>query len=233
MKDTLTSLKRLAAEKAVDYVESGMVVGLGTGSTAVFAVEAIGRRLREGSLTDIVAIPTSEATRRHAEALHIPLTDFAQHAAIDIAIDGADEIAPDLALIKGLGGALLREKVVETASKQFIVVADHTKLVDRLGTKSPLPVEVVPFAEHVARRHLAALSARPELRRVAGSQTYFTDNGNLIFDCTFEQGIDDPLALAAAIRQQPGIVEHGLFLNLATHAIVAAPDKLHVITRSL
>lgn len=227
----MNDLKRLAAEKAVESVQSGMVIGLGTGSTAVHAVNAIGRRLQEGSLTDISAIPTSEATRAQAESLGIPLTDFAQHPVLDLSIDGADEIGPDLALIKGLGGALLREKVVETASKQFIVIADHTKLVDRLGTKAPVPVEVVPFAEHLAWHHLTSLGSRPDLRRTATNDVYLTDNGNIIFDCTFKDGLDDPAALAHAIEQHPGVMAHGLFLGIATQAIVAAPHKLHMIVR--
>ncbi len=225
----IEELKRQAAEKAVAFIESGMVVGLGTGSTAVHATRAVGRMLQDGSLSDIIAIPTSEATAREAEKWRIPLTTLQNNPIVDITIDGADEIAPNLDVIKGLGGALLREKIVAAASKQLIIVADERKIVPQLGTVSPVPVEVIPFAQRPVAEFLASLSARVVLR-VKEGQTFITDEGNIILDCHFD-GIEDAAALGQAIRSQPGVVEHGLFLNMAARAIVAASDGITILKR--
>ncbi len=211
-------LKRLAAEKAVEYVESGMVLGLGTGSTAVFMVRAIGRLLANGRLQNIIAIPTSEATAREAEKWNIPLTTLDVHPVIDVTIDGADEIAPDLGLIKGLGGALLREKITAVSSKKLIIISDDSKVVQHLGEKAPIPVEVIPFARQPVYAYLQSLGAK-----VIEREGFITDENNIILDCHFGK-IDDPYSLAEKIRQQPGVVEHGLFLNMAATAVIASKD---------
>lgn len=227
----ITELKRQAAETAVTFIESGMVVGLGTGSTAVHAVRAVGRLLQQGTLQNIVAIPTSEQTARDAEALHIPLVTFDTHPVIDITIDGADEADPNLDVIKGLGGALLREKIVAAVSKRFVIVADHSKRVTQLGSKAPVPVEVIPFAERPVADYLQSLGARVEKRLdKVGERPYRTDENNIILDCYFGP-IPQPRQLATAIRQQPGVVEHGLFLGMATDVIFATPDGIVSLTR--
>ncbi|MBE2220306.1 MAG: ribose-5-phosphate isomerase RpiA [Anaerolineae bacterium] len=232
MSKTIEDLKREAGEAAAAYVVSGMVVGLGTGSTAVHAVRAIGRMLQNGRLHNIVGIPTSEETRREAERLGIPLTNFDENPTIDITIDGMDEIDPEFNLIKGLGAALLREKIVATASKQMIVVGDDRKLVDKLGTRAPVPVEVIPFARQPVAAYLKSLGSRPVLRleRETG-QPVITDENNIILDCWFDGGLDNPVAMGQAIRSQPGVVEHGLFFNLATRAVVAAPAGIQILER--
>jgi ribose 5-phosphate isomerase A len=230
MTTDISELKRLAAEKAVESVESGMIVGLGTGSTAVHALRAIGRLLREGDLRNIVGIPTSEATARQARTLAIPLGTLDEHPVIDLAIDGADEIDPDLNLIKGLGGALLREKIVAMASKCFMVVGDYRKQVSQLGTRAPVPVEVIPFARYPVTAYLKSLGARVVTRKEDGER-FRSDEGNIILDCHFD-GIKDPEQLAHAIRSQPGIVEHGLFLGIASTAIVATPTGIQELQRA-
>ena len=228
----ITELKRQAAEKAVEFIQSGMVVGLGTGSTAVHAVRAIGRLLQSGALKNIVAIPTSEETAHEAESLQIPLVTFDTHPGIDITIDGADEIALNLDVTKGLGGALLREKIVAASSRRFIIVADHTKRVTQLGSKAPVPVEVIPFAERPVADYLHLLGARVEKRlEKGGERPFITDENNIILDC-YLPPIQNPQQLAAAIRQQPGVVEHGLFLHMATDAILATPGGIEHLTRS-
>lgn len=227
----IAELKRQAAEKAVEFIESGMVVGLGTGSTAVHATRAVGRLLQEGKLQNIVAIPTSDKTAREAELLHIPLVTFDTHPIIDITIDGADEADPNLDVIKGLGGALLREKIVAVVSKRFIIVADHTKRVTQLGSKAPVPVEVIPFAERPVTDYLKSLGARVEKRmHDGGGRPFRTDENNIILDC-YLNPIANPQQLAAAIRQQPGVVEHGLFLSLATDVILSTPNGIEHLCR--
>lgn len=226
----LEGLKQLAAEKAVEFIESGMVVGLGTGSTAIHATRAIGRMLQDGQLQNIVAIPTSEVTARAADELMIPLTTLDQHPNVDLTIDGADEIDPRLDLIKGLGGALLREKIVACASKQLIIVSDDRKRVPILGSRAPVPVEVIPFAYRPVGAYLESLGARVVMR-TAGGRTFITDEGNIILDAYFDP-IADPNWLAQTIRSRPGVVEHGLFLNLATMAIVASPSGIEVMCRT-
>lgn len=228
----IAGLKRQAAEKAVELIESGMVVGLGTGSTAVHATRAVGRLLQEGKLQNIVAIPTSDKTAREAESLHIPLVTFDTHPVIDITIDGADEADPNLDVIKGLGGALLREKIVAVVSKRYVIVADHTKRVTQLGSKAPVPVEVIPFAERPVADYLKSLGARVEKRlEEDGKRPFITDENNIILDC-YLNPIPNPQQLAIAIRQQPGVVEHGLFLGLATDVILATPTGIEHFRRS-
>ena len=219
----IEELKRQAGEKAVEFVQPGMVIGLGTGSTAVHAVRKIGRLWQAGKLPGIFCIPTSEATAREAEKFGLPLTSLNEQPLVGITIDGADEIAPDFDLIKGLGGALLREKIVAAASRRMVVVSDYRKEVPRLGARAPLPVEVIPFAQRPVTEYLQSLGAQVTLR-MAGTRPFITDEQNIILDCTFDGGISHPARLAQAIRARPGVVEHGLFLGLATDVILAAPD---------
>src|SRR5271165_3540274 len=208
--------KEAAGRAAAELVRDGDVVGLGTGSTAYFAVLALGERVKSG--LKIIGIPTSLQTEDLARAVGIPLTTLDEHPEIDIDIDGADEIDPELRLIKGGGGALLREKVVASASKKMVVVADSGKLVPVLG-KFPLPIEIISFARAVVEKRIVALGASPKLRTRPDGSPYLTDNGNQILDCSFGE-IRDPAALALALSQIPGIVEHGLFIGLAELALV-------------
>jgi ribose 5-phosphate isomerase A len=208
--------KQLAARAAVKLVESGSVVGLGSGSTANHAIRFLAERIREG--LKIVGVPTSQRTKNLAEQLGIPLTTLEEHSQLDIDIDGADEVDPHLNLIKGGGGALLREKIIASASRRFIVVAESTKQVQRLG-KFPLPVEVIPFAEPVIRPRIEALGAQVKLRRYAYDNPFVTDEGHHILDCSFGQ-ISDPAALSDALHAIPGVVEHGLFIGMAEIAFI-------------
>lgn len=226
----LEHFKRLAGEKAVDRVKDGMVLGLGTGSSAKYATVKIGQLWQSGALKDIVGIPTSKATEILAQEYDIPLIPLHQCPAIDVAIDGADEIDPKLDLIKGLGGALLREKMVESRAKKLIIVADDSKLVEKLGTRGPLSVEVVQFAWQASAQWLASLNCQPVLR---GGETdpFITDNHNYILDCTFPNGIDNPAELNILLNNQPGIIGHGLFLGMAFEAIVAGENGVEVIRK--
>ncbi len=225
----IEELKRQAAERAVEYIQSGMVVGLGTGSTAVFAVRRIGELLAEGRLQRIVGIPTAEVTAREAERAGIPLGTLDDHPVVDVTIDGADEIDPHLNLIKGLGGALLREKIVAAASRRLIIIADDSKRVEQLATRAPVPVEVIQFARRPVADYLASLGAQVVERRKDGER-FITDEGNLILDCHFP-GLPNPSEIAQLIRAQPGVVEHGLFLGMATEAIVAGERGVLVLER--
>lgn len=213
------NVKQLAAEKAVEYVEDGMKVGLGTGSTAYWAIRKLGERVSEG-LT-ITAVATSRASEEQARELGIPLVAFGDIDSLDLTIDGADELDSSLQLIKGGGGALLREKIVASNSTRMIVIADEGKVVDMLG-KFPLPVEIVPFAWEWTVAELAKLGCQPELRR-SGEELYKTDNGNYIADCRFE-AIEAAPKLAETIQSIPGVVDHGLFIGIAAMAIVGKHD---------
>lgn len=215
--------KRLASEWAADLVEPGMVVGLGTGSTAIFAVRRIARRLRDGSLHDIVGIPTSEGTRAAAVEEGIPLTDLQQHPVIDLTIDGADEVDPAYNLIKGGGGALLREKIVAQASRREIIVIDATKRSGRLGTLHALPVEVVDFGWRPEALHLERDGAVVTLRSGSGGSPFRTDGGNFILDCAMDP-IVDPAALATSLLARAGVVQVGLFCGLTTDLVIGTPD---------
>ena len=219
--------KRLAAEAAAELVESGMVVGIGTGSTAAYMIQALARRIQAG-LHIIGAVPTSEATEQLASSLGIPLTNLNTHPELDLTIDGADEIDSHLNLIKGGGGALLREKIVASASHRFIVIADATKQVTQLGLKAALPVEAIPFAATPVSRHLQALGALVQVRQ-RWNQVFLTDNGNIILDCSFPNGIADPANLEASIRHIVGVVESGLFLNMAERALIGGPEGVKQI----
>ena len=213
------ALKRAAAEAAVGLVEDGMVVGLGTGSTARFAVEALGRRHRDG--LRFLGIPTSERTAAQATALGIPLTSFAEHRRIDLTIDGADEVERgSLNLIKGLGGALLREKIVASVSRRLAIIVDGEKLVDRLGTRSPVPVEVVAFSLELNQAALEGLGADVRQRLSATGEPFVTDSGNRILDCAFGP-IADPAGLEERINRVVGVVECGLFIGRADQVFAA------------
>ncbi len=216
----LDEAKREAAERAAREVCSGMVVGLGTGSTAKFAVEAIGRRLALGELENVSGIPTSTRTRELAISVGIPLTDLNAHPVVDLTLDGADEVDPEGNLIKGGGGALLREKIVASASCRFLIVVDETKLVARLAEVFPLPVEVVSFGWKVHEAGLRELGADPVLRVDAAGMPFRTDEGHHIIDCVFAGGISDLRATDNAIRSRPGVVETGLFLDMSPEVFV-------------
>ncbi len=220
--------KDAAGRAAAELVRDGDVVGLGTGSTAYFAVVALGERVKAG--LKIAGIPTSIQTADLARAVGIRLTTLDEHPEIDITIDGADEVDPQLRLIKGGGGALLSEKVVAFASKKMIVVADSAKIVPVLG-KFPLPVEVISFARTVVEKKIASLGASPKLRTKPDGSPYLTDNGNPILDCSFGK-IADPPALALTLSDIPGVVEHGLFIGLASVALIGRGDRIEEI-RSL
>ena len=216
--------KRLAAQKSLEFISDGMVVGLGTGSTATHFIRLLGEKVQRG--LRVRGISSSKASEELAKSLSIPIIDLQQCPEIDVAIDGADEVGPGLALIKGGGGALLREKIVASAAKRFIVVADSTKVVKRLG-KFPLPVEVIPMASTLVARKLLELGLASKIRRLKTGAEFITDEGNLILDCASVE-IQDPDALAASIRKIIGVVEHGLFLNMAEMALIA--DGAKVVT---
>lgn len=218
----MSEVKRLAAREAVKLVRDGMTLGLGSGSTATLFIEELGASLRRGDVKQIVGIPTSNASEQLARSLSIPIVDFSTHEGPDLAIDGADEVDPDLNLIKGLGGALLREKIVEQTAKTLVIIVDDTKIVPTLGTKGPLPVEVTPFALDSHERFLRSLGATPELRKEADGKPFVTDNHNYIFHCRFANGIADPTALARKLADRAGVVEHGLFLGMASTVIIAS-----------
>ena len=223
-------LKKKAAECAVEFVQSGMVVGLGTGSTTGFAIELIGEAIKAGRLKNIVGIPSSLQTERLANEFGIPLTTFEKHTEIDLTIDGADEVDPQLNLIKGGGGALLREKVLAQASHRNIIIVDEGKLSQRLGTNWPVPIEIIPFAWQVETHYLTSLGAKVILRKKSDGNLFTTDQDNFILDCDF-----GPIAhadeLANQAGQRAGIVEHGLFVELATDVIVAGQDGIRHLTR--
>jgi ribose 5-phosphate isomerase A len=221
-------LKRAAAERAVEFVESGMVLGLGTGSTAAFVLERLAERVARG--LSVIAIPTSEHTAAQARRIGIPLTSFAEHRRLDLAIDGADEVArASLDLIKGRGGALLREKIVAAASARFVVVVDDEKLVERLGEKAPVPVEIVQFGWQATAAALERVGAEPELRRSEGGP-FVTDGGNFILDCRFGP-IDDPQRTEQQINRIVGVVENGLFVGRSSAVVVASEGGIEIMTR--
>jgi len=216
----LLAQKRDAAERAAALVGPGMVVGLGSGSTALMVVEEIARRLSGGGLSGIVGVPTSRATARHAAARGLALTDLEQHPVIDLAIDGADEATPDGDLLKGMGGALLREKVVALAARRLVIVIDESKKTDRLGRRHPLPLAVAPFGWSTHQAAVRDLGGEAALRRDAAGAPYVTDDGSFILDCRFRDGIPDPAAVDRALRTRPGVLETGLFLGLRPEVIV-------------
>ncbi|ADV68005.1 ribose 5-phosphate isomerase A [Deinococcus maricopensis] len=224
----LEALKKDAALRAVTFIRSGMRVGLGTGSTAKYAIEELGRKVTSGELTGITAVATSEASDALARAVGITVEDLDPRP-FDVAIDGADEIDPQLNLIKGLGGALLREKLVEIQAREFIVIADHTKIVTALGEKAPLPIEVAQFGVVSTTERLRALGATGELR-MNGDRPFVTDNGNFIFHARFPAG-HDLTAAERSLKGTLGVVDTGLFIGMATRAFVAAPEGVRELHR--
>jgi ribose 5-phosphate isomerase A len=222
------ALKRAAAARAVADVADGMVLGLGSGSTAAFAIEALAARVAAG--LRVVGIASSERSAAMARRLGVPLASFAEHRRLDLTIDGADQVERGtLALVKGLGGALLREKIVASASAQMTVVVDETKLVDGLGGKTPLPVEIVAFGWQTVLDRLAALGCTPRLRRV-GQTPFVTDGGNYIADCAIGE-IPDPAGLEARLSGIVGVIETGLFVGMASKVVVGRPGGVEVIER--
>lgn len=216
--EQLEMRKREAALRALDLVTSGTTVGLGSGSTARYFVEGLGERLRDGALRDVNGVPTSDGTEALARRHGIPIAELGEHG-VDIDVDGMDEVTPALDAVKGLGGAMAREKIVAAAARRFVLIGDDRKRVTRLGERSPVPVEALPFGVRRTGQRLRELGARPVLRLV-GEQPYRTDNGNLVLDCHFD-GPFDPAGLADALGALPGVVEHGLFLGMAARAFVA------------
>jgi ribose 5-phosphate isomerase A len=225
--------KRAAAAHAVTFVRPGMRLGLGTGSTARHFIELLAERVRSG--LNVSAVPTSQATQAQAERLGIALTTLDETPELDLTVDGADEIAPDLSLIKGGGGALLREKIVAAASARMVVIADESKWVDTLG-RFPLPIEIVPFGSTVTRRTIESVATEAgcpgpaPLRRTQDGHAFVTDGGHWLIDAQLQR-IADPLALAAGLSAIPGVVEHGLFIGLARTAIIASPSGVRVVER--
>jgi ribose 5-phosphate isomerase A len=228
--DKATQLKQAAAEFAAGLVEDGMLVGLGTGSTAYYLVAALGRRVQEG--LRITGVSTSEKTAAQARSLGIPLSDLGENPQLDLTIDGADEVeSGTLNLLKGLGGALLREKIVASASKRMIVIVDASKIVARLGSHAPVPIEVIPFGWQAVEKRLQDLGAVPTLRRNPTGETFVTDGGHYILDCVF-----GPIAqvneLALNLDRMVGIVEHGLFLGIASRVLIGKPSGVETLLPS-
>lgn len=229
------NLKQQAAEFALQYVKSGMFLGLGTGSTTAYFIQALGERLAAGRLQDVQAVPTSNGTVAKAKEAGIPLTTLAdlyqqrKPPLLDLAVDGADEVDPDLNVIKGLGRALLREKIVEIQTEQFIVIVDESKIVPRLGTRGPLPVEITPFEAKAHVQWLSSLGCRAELWLEEDGSLVVTDNGNYLALLTFDGGIPNAHALALVLAERPGVVEHGLFLDMVSKVIVAGATGIRAI----
>jgi ribose 5-phosphate isomerase A len=226
----LNKLKKKAAIEAVKNVESGMVLGLGTGSTANFAIREISRLLKEGSLKDIVGIPSSKQTEKLALELGIPLITFEQKSEIDINIDGADEVDPDLNLIKGGGGALLREKIIAQSSKKNIIVVDEKKLSQKLGNNWAVPVEIIEFAYKPVAKYIEELGAEVILRENQNGEIFRTDQGNIIVDCNFGQ-IENLSKLNEVLNSKAGIAEHGLFIGIADEVIIGKPNTIEFLKK--
>jgi ribose 5-phosphate isomerase A len=229
--DPITELKCQAGYRAAEFVRSDTIVGLGHGSTAIHAIRRIAQLLREGHLHDILGVPCSRQVERDARELGILLTTLDEHPVVDLTIDGADEVDPDLNVIKGGGGALLREKIVAQATRREIIVVDEGKLSPALGTRWAIPIEVVPFGWPVQLAYLESLGGRPILRRREDGEPFFTDQGNLILDCDFGP-LADPAALGAQLDVRAGIVEHGLFIGLVSDVIVAGVGGIRHLTRA-
>ena len=223
--------KELVAKSALTRVRSGMLLGLGTGSTADLFLRALGEAIGSGRLTGIAGVPTSVRTSDLAKRCGIPLTTLSEHPELDIAIDGADEVDPALQLIKGLGGALLREKMTAQAATEFIVMVDASKQVPNLGSRAPLPVEVITFMWEAHIDWIRDLGGEPTLRLGEGGKPYVTDNGNFILDCRFPDGIADPNGLERAFAARAGIVETGLFVDMATEVHLAQGDNVVVLEK--
>lgn len=224
-------LRQLAAQRALDFVQSGMTLGLGTGTTTRYFIDLLGEKLAAGGLHDLRGVPTSHGSAEQAQRLGIPLVSLEEYPELDLAVDGADEVDPNFNLIKGLGRALMREKVVETHARRLVIVVDDSKLVPRLGTRGPLPVEILPFEAPVHVRWLNTLGCRAELWLEPDGLPARTDNGNYLARLWFPKGIRHPKALARKLAARPGILEHGLFLDMADTIVVAAGSGVQVLER--
>lgn len=229
--DIEKTLKQQAADRAVGFVESGMIVGLGTGSTAIFALRRVAESLKSGSLKGITGVATSVPIEEEAIRLGIPMMNDSLPENIDLTIDGADEVDPDLQIIKGAGGALLREKIVAQASRRVIIIVDESKPSTQLGTKCALPVEVLVFGWMSQQRFLKSLGCTPTLREKSPGLAFLTDSGNFILDCKFD-GIRNPNALSQLLKARAGIIEHGLFLDIATDVIVARSSGIEHLQKA-
>jgi len=231
LENNFKELKKRAAEKAVEYIKDGMILGLGTGSTTHFALQKIGELLKKGVFKGIKGIPSSMETEHLARSLNIPLSNLHDHQQIDLTIDGADEIDPEINLIKGGGGALLREKILAQASKRVVIIADESKLSPQLGTKWAVPVEIVEFGIQPAIHYLESMGAKVVKRFDKEGKLFRTDEGNLILDCDFGP-IFNPDELVINLNRQAAIVESGLFLGIASEAIVACKDEIKYLKRN-
>ena len=227
-KEQQDELKKEAARSALEFVEDRMVLGLGTGSTVRFLLYQLAEKIKSENL-EIVGIPTSIETESLAKELNIPLTNLKDHPVIDVTVDGADEVDPNFNLIKGMGGALLREKIVAKNTKKEVIIVDYTKMVNKLGTKSPLPVEVLPFGWSSCARLLKEFGCEVSLRK-KDNEIALSDNNNYFIDCKFDS-IDDPQDLEMKINNIPGVIENGLFINLTESVIVASPSGVEVLLR--
>lgn len=225
------SLKRAVGVEAAELVDSGMRLGLGTGSTVAHLLVALAQKLNQGALVDVVGVPTSLRTAREARELNIPLTSLTETPVLDLTIDGADEVDPELNVIKGLGGALLREKMVAQASRRLAIMVDEGKMVPALGTRCPVPLEVVQFGWEVHGPFVESCGADPVLRVGPDGEPMVTDNGNYIIDCHFPGGIDDAESFERAIRARAGVVESGLFLGMATEVLVSGPAGVKTLSK--
>ena len=224
-------LKKNAGRFAAKFIKDGMIIGLGTGSTVKYFLLAICEKIKAGDLKNIYGIPSSIQTEKLARELNIPLSTFSEHQSVDISVDGADEVDPDLNLIKGGGGALLREKVLAQASQRYIIIIDDSKYVERLGTKWSVPVEVLPYAEPVVTRYIKSLGANIKRRETTEGKIYETDQNNYILDCDFGP-IANVTELAIALKMRAGIQEHGLFVSLTTDVIIAGEKGIRHLTKS-
>ena len=230
-KKLLDDLKHEAASVAVEMVRSDSVIGLGTGSTSAHFLRLLGERLRDGRLHDVLGVPTSEGAAELAREVGIPITSLDEHPELELTVDGADEVDPSLDMIKGGGGALLREKIVAQATRRLVIIVDESKLSQRLGVTWPVPVEVIPFGSTPQRAYLEGLGAEVEIRRTHSGDPLRTDQGNLILDCRFGP-IGDAVSLAEKLDKRAGIVEHGLFLGMAGEVIVAGKDGVRRMRRA-
>jgi ribose 5-phosphate isomerase A len=228
--EEVSRYKQQAAERAVEYVQSGMVVGLGHGSTAAFAVRCLAEILRADQLRDVVAVPCSTQVEGEAQQLGIPLTTLEEHPVVDLTIDGADEVDPNLNLIKGGGGALLREKIIAQASRREVIIVDETKLSPLLGTRWAVPIEVVPFGWRSQAAYLESLGASITVRQGADGSPFRTDQGNMILDSHFGP-MPEPALVADQLNRRAGIVEHGMFIGLASEVIVAGREGVRHLKR--
>ena len=225
------SLKKAVGVAAAELVDSGMRLGLGTGSTVAHFLVALSERLNRGALMDVIGVPTSLRTAREARELGIPLTSLTETPVLDLTIDGADEVDPELNLIKGLGGALLREKMVAQASGRLAIMVDDSKMVPALGTLGPVPVEVVQFGWEIHGPFVKSLGADPVLRVGPDGEPMVTDNGNYILDCHTRGAIDDPRSFDLALRARAGVVASGLFLGMATEVLVSGPAGVRTLSK--